>query len=254
MGENHGSSTEMSLECPAQAEMGNGSIGSEAVRLTIGASDSGGSHEGQKYAPSAREEYVRRLPVNPAGRILDIGCSNGSTGALALREGKCGYYCGVEVCQESARLARSRISDVIVADVETFVPRWPERSFDVLILSEVLEHMRDPGFVLRKLHPYLKPDGRVFASSPNVAHYSVIRMLLAGRWDLSTYGAMDETHLRWFTPGTFREMFESCGYNVVNVRPSGSLGAKAGVASLLLHKHQYLLWRQIDLEAYCRSV
>jgi len=213
----------------------------------------GEPQQGQKYVPCARDQYVRRLPENPEGRILDIGCANGTTGELALRENRCGYYCGVEICEKSAEAARDRISEVIVADVETLVPPWPDRFFDVLILSEVLEHMRDLWVVLRKLHRCLKPGAWVFASSPNVAHYSVIWMLLAGGWDLSTFETMDEAHLRWFTPRTYRAMFEVCGYHVVDVHPTGRLGRKAKTASLLLdRRYGHLFWRQIELEARCR--
>lgn len=234
----------MSLPHPAQDEMVHDSTGADEVA-------SGGGH---KYSPGPRDQYLDRLPENPAGRILDVGCANGGTGELALRAKKCGYYCGVEVCEESARAARGRISEVIVADIETLIPPWPAQFFDVLILSEVLEHVRDPWAVLRKLHRCLKPGARVFASSPNIAHYSIIRMLLAGRWDLEAFGTMDEAHLRWFTPDSYRQMFERCGYEVVEVRPLRPPGRKARIVSTLLcHKVEHLFWRQIDLEACCRA-
>ena len=49
------------------------------------------------YFQNAREDYVRRLPADPAARILELGCGNGATGVLALRRGKAGAYVGVEM-------------------------------------------------------------------------------------------------------------------------------------------------------------
>jgi SAM-dependent methyltransferase len=123
---------------------------------------------------------------------------------------------------------------------------WAERTFDVLVMSEVLEHLVDPWAALRKLRPLLKPGARVFASSPNAGHHSVIRMLLAGRWDLDDAGVMDRTHLRWFTPGAYRAMFESAGYEVVLVRPLRRLGMKGRMISTLsAGRAEHLLHRQI---------
>lgn len=172
-----------------------------------------------QYFSGARRDYIDALPVNPQAAILEIGCGEGNTGALALAQGKCGKYCGVELCEGPAANARKRISDVVVGDVERLDLPWNDSAFDALIMSEVLEHLVDPWAVLRKLRPLLKSGAMVFASSPNISHYRIIRMLVSGRWDLADQGVMDRTHLRWFTPKTFREMFETCGFIVDRMGP-----------------------------------
>ncbi len=154
----------------------------------------------ESYFAMARRDYVAELPHAPDAAILEIGCSNGATGALALAEGKCGRYCGVELFDGPAAVARERLTEVVVGDVEELELPWPPGTFDALILSEVLEHLRDPWAVLRRVRPLLRPGAVVFASTPNVAHREIIVMLLRGRWELRSYGPMDATHLRWFTP------------------------------------------------------
>lgn len=204
------------------------------------------------YFAAARYDYVAELPPNRNAKILEIGCGEGETGALALSEGKCGFYCGVEICRKAAQKAKEKISQVLLGDIEKLELLWQPATFDVLILSEILEHLVDPWRTLRKIRPLMKAGGLVFASSPNVSHYRVISMLLRGEWTLTDFGVMDRTHLRWFTPKTYAELFESCGYCVDLVRELTPLSKKARVANVLMFgRLQHLFISQINLKAHC---
>jgi 2-polyprenyl-3-methyl-5-hydroxy-6-metoxy-1,4-benzoquinol methylase len=201
-----------------------------------------------RYFAGARSDYVSLLPCNPSARILEIGCGNGDTGALALAEGKCGWYCGIELCERAADDARKKLSEVLTGDVERMTLPWADEFFDALIISEVLEHLVDPWEVLRKIHPMMKNGAMVFSSSPNVSHYSVIRMLLKGQWSLADKGIMDRTHLRWFTFATYRQMFEEAGYAVGQVAPLCELGPRARLLnSLTRGRFRHLFAQQISL-------
>jgi len=203
------------------------------------------------YFGMARADYVAALPDSSEASILEIGCSNGGTGELALAEGKCGRYCGVELIAEAAAVARERLTEVVQGDIEQLELPWPANSFDALILSEVLEHLRDPWAVLQHLRPLLRPGALVFASTPNVAHREITMMLLRGRWELQEYGPLDATHLRWFTPSSLRDAFEGAGYVVDTVGPLGGLGPGSAIVDrLLLGRARHLWYRQIDLRAH----
>jgi SAM-dependent methyltransferase len=183
-----------------------------------------------EYFSNARRDYVAELPPDTDTKILEVGCGDGATGVLALQEKKCSVYCGVEKLE---------------------LP-WPPGTFDVLILSEVLEHFVDPWTVLEKLRPLMKSGGRVLASSPNVSHYRILLMLFRGNWVLTDSGLMDRTHLRWFTPISYRELFESTGFRVDSVHELTPLTRKRSVANLLtLGRLKHLFIVQIDLRAHC---
>ncbi len=203
------------------------------------------------YFAMARADYVAALPDSSEASILEIGCSNGATGELALAEGKCRRYCGVELFSEPAAVARERLTEVVQGDIAQLELPWPAESFDALILSEVLEHLRDPWAVLARLRPLLRPGALVFASTPNVAHREIVVMLLRGRWELRSYGPLDATHLRWFTPSSLRAAFEGAGYVVDAVGPLGALGRGSAIVDRLLRGRARHLWhRQIDLRAH----
>jgi 2-polyprenyl-3-methyl-5-hydroxy-6-metoxy-1,4-benzoquinol methylase len=179
------------------------------------------------YFANARNDIVERISTGPDAAILELGCGAGGTGRAMLAAGKAGRYVGIELSEAAAALAAESLSQVLVGDVEVMDLTVLEGQFDALIISEVLEHLRDPWSTLRRLVACLKPGGLIFASSPNISHWMVIRDLLAGRFDYAATGVMDETHLRWFTPRSYRRMFERAGVVVDSVGPLASRRWKA---------------------------
>jgi 2-polyprenyl-3-methyl-5-hydroxy-6-metoxy-1,4-benzoquinol methylase len=194
-----------------------------------------GSYEAkdQRYFSGVRKDLIDRLGVDANRSILEIGCGDGSTGAYAKAQGKCGLYVGVELVPAAASMAKAAIDRVYNANIENFDIPEPSNSFDVLIAGEVLEHLVDPWVALKRLRWFLRPDALAMASSPNVAHHSTIFMLLRGEWTLADSGRMDRTHLRWFTPKSYAEMFRDCGFEVVSTEPLSNFGPRARLANRL---------------------
>lgn len=189
--------------------------------------------KGAGYFSGVRADILAELPIDSEARILEIGCGTGGTGEAALATGRAGFYRGVEFDPESAERARSVLTDVVCANVETIDPARIAGAYDVLILSEVLEHLIDPWGVMKALAPFVKPGGRVYASSPNISHHKVIRSLLAGRFDYEMEGVMDRTHVRWFTPSSYRAMFEDSGFQTLSVGPVAPYPGKARLINRL---------------------
>ena len=196
----------------------------------------------QQYFAGARVEFVEALPNLPDASILEIGCGSGGTGRLAIARGKCARYCGVELDERAAIEATKHLHQVVHGNVEAIELPWPHSFFDGLILSEVLEHLVDPWSTLRRLKSLLKPSSIVLAGFPKVAHHRVIRMLMRGEWTLAESGVMDYTHLRWFTPKTYRRLFEDTGYEVLAIEGIGLDGPKTRIASKLLFGCCDWLW------------
>ena len=123
---------------------------------------------GPRWPPSMRALRPRSTARRPApdsdAAILDLACGAGATGALALKNGKCGTYVGVEESGAAAGEARFAITDVLVGKLETVEIPYPAKSFDVLICGAALDARADPATVLARLVPLLRPGARVFAA------------------------------------------------------------------------------------------
>jgi 2-polyprenyl-3-methyl-5-hydroxy-6-metoxy-1,4-benzoquinol methylase len=199
-----------------------------------------------QYFAGVRQDFLDSLPTVPGLRILEVGCGFGETGRAALETGRAAEYVGVELFEKAAEIARKHLTKVVAGDVETVDLPWPPGHFDAVLMSEVLEHLVDPWRVVARIVPLIRGGGLVMASSPNVAQIRTVRNLLAGRWELADSGLMDRTHLRWFTPTSYREMFERAGVTVDSVTPLSPAGRLGKIFNIVtFNQFAYLTVRQI---------
>ena len=77
------------------------------------------------------------------------------------------------------------------------------------IAHSVLEHFFDPLAILKKLQNYLKDDGIIIITLPNIANWEIIYNLLRGHFDYQEDGILDEGHLRFFTYATANNLINS---------------------------------------------
>lgn len=198
------------------------------------------------YFGGVRGDFLELLPAGGAANILEIGCGAGETGAAAIAAGLCRTYVGVELTQQAAAIARTRLTDVLEGDVEKTTLPWPDHHFDAVLMSEVLEHLIDPWSLVKRVSHKLRPGALVLASSPNVAQIAILRGLLANRWELTEDGVMDRTHLRWFTQDSYCRMFEDAGIRVEQLRTMAAPGPVGKLFNLVtLNRLRHLTVRQI---------
>lgn len=202
----------------------------------------------ESYFANARGDIVAALETDAASDVLELGCGAGGTGRAALEAGKAGRYVGIELSPSAAEVAAGHLTEVLVGDVERVDLMQLHGRFDALIISEVLEHLTDPWSTLGRLRGCLRPGGKVYASSPNVAHWKVIRSLVGGQFEYADSGVMDRTHLRWFTPKSYRQLFEAAGFEVLGVTPVTPLSGKSRIIDGLTGgRLQHLFYTQIML-------
>ncbi|MEW6447354.1 MAG: glycosyltransferase [Bacillota bacterium] len=153
--------------------------------------------------------------VGTGKKVLEIGCATGYMTKVLKEEFGCRVTC-VEINPSAAEKAKVYCDEMIVGDIEALNlgELLKPEEFDVILLADVLEHLKDPWGTLRKLHPFLKTDGYILASIPNVAHAGLILELLEGKFRYRPLGLLDDTHLRFFTGETIQGLFEESGYTV----------------------------------------
>jgi SAM-dependent methyltransferase len=153
--------------------------------------------------------------------VLDVGCGSGVHGAELDRiHGH--RVVGVDLSETSIQKAKIRLVEAYVADVtkpENY-EFFGRRKFDVIVFSDILEHLYDPFDVLTRHYQLLAPGGHVLISLPNVAIWNVRLELLAGRFEYQDTGTLDRTHIRFFTRRTFHQFARKAGLDIHRSRIS----------------------------------
>lgn len=155
---------------------------------------------------------VLRL-VGSGQRVLELGTAVGSMTRVMQQHYGCRVV-GVELDPEMAEQARGYCERLVVADLESldWSATFGAERFDVIVAADVLEHLRDPWACLRSVRDYLKPDGSLVVSVPNIAHIAVLAHLLIGRFPYAEKGLLDRSHLRFFTRTDLEDLLLTTGF------------------------------------------
>lgn len=176
------------------------------------------------YRQSFNEHVAK---VIPSGSLcLDIGCWNGNLGKYLVQKKRC-VVDGVDAIPSILEEARSNgYEDTYLMNLNTelFQTRTITKKYDVIIFADVLEHLVQPEKVLQFFLQFLKSDGCVVVSLPNVAFIVNRLRLLFGNWEYRDFGTLDKTHLRFYTLQSSRNLLESTGLKVVKFRPYNQFG------------------------------
>lgn len=167
------------------------------------------------YHTYIREEMLQLISKEPK-KILEVGCGCGATLLKCRNEYPAVKLYGVELNENAARVAK-QFADVQVCDVESGELELPLQFFDYILCPDVLEHLKNPGLVLRHLAKTLKSKGFLIASIPNVMHFSIVRDLLNGKWTYCDAGILDSTNIRFFTLHEITKLFLESGYRITQV-------------------------------------
>lgn len=174
------------------------------------------------YYAHARRDVIDLVIAREiqARHVLDLGCASGSTGQALKPVLNAECYVGIEIVPEMAERARARLDHVYCVDLETATPfqlGLAEGGFELLLALDVLEHLHDPWEILAHWAKILRPRGLAILSLPNVQNLTVLSELAAGRWEYTSEGLLDATHLRFFTLESIRGLLAYAGLSVVHV-------------------------------------
>jgi 2-polyprenyl-3-methyl-5-hydroxy-6-metoxy-1,4-benzoquinol methylase len=166
-----------------------------------------------KTSLHSSHEFVK-MAVGRGHDILDVGCGEGFLAEQIQQMGN--HVTGIDVLAEAKQ--QQFFDQYVTVDLDRGIdPKTPAlqgREFDKVLLLDVLEHLRQPEKLLRDCRTFLRPNGHLIVSLPNIANITVRLMLLFGRFNYTERGLLDKTHLRFFTRKTARKMLESNGYRI----------------------------------------
>ena len=122
----------------------------------------------KNYFSNIRSEIFKLIPQNIEQNILEIGCGNGNTLGKLKEEGYASFTMGIEknnFCEKKA--LKNNVDHFICDDIEK-VYYQINKTFDVILFLDVLEHLVDPWIVFKEISNRLNKNGIIIISLPNI--------------------------------------------------------------------------------------
>lgn len=142
--------------------------------------------------------------VPSGGELLEIGCACGFLLVAARERGF--RVAGVEVSAWAAEYAQREYGlPVQTGWVESLA--LPAEYYDVVVMADTIEHLRDPRATVRRIREVLKPGGRLLLLTPDIG--SMVARVAGQRW-----WALIDDHYFYFSRATLRRLLREEGYEV----------------------------------------
>lgn len=155
-------------------------------------------------------------------RILDVGCGNGYMAGVFLGKG-CDVT-GIDLSEQGIEIARRTHPrgrfEVLPAD-ENLLANLGCDPFDLVISTEVVEHLYDPRSFVRGCYHALRPGGRFILSTPYHGYLKNLALSLAGKWDVHANPLWDGGHIKLWSRRTLSQLLTEAGFGNLQFRGAG---------------------------------
>lgn len=166
-------------------------------------------HKVRKRTLTQKTNWIQSLFTGYKGNLLEIGAG---TGAFANAMNMKGWKV---TALEPDELTRNRAKDnynLELLPIEALY-NLPEKSFDVITLWHVLEHVHDLNGYFNAVHKLLKPNGRLIIAVPNYTSFDA-------QYYKSFWAAYDvPRHLYHFSPKSIDFLSNKYRFKVVEIKP-----------------------------------
>jgi len=172
--------------------------------------------------PEWKEEDIARVLgiIRPflEGRILDLGCGDGSFTRRLAQLAKIEEVIGCDLSEGALKKAVLSPETLFVAAHGCHLP-FPDNSFDGLVLIEVVEHLLDTENLFREVNRVLKPGGKIIITTTD---FNFMKKLIVSAFFFERYFYPTNPHIRFFTRKTLREILIRFGFQPVAYQWNGN--------------------------------
>lgn len=142
--------------------------------------------------------------IKPKGKMLDVGCALGFFVELTLKHGYDAY--GFDPSDYAVREAKQLVGDKRIQLGTAQTVRFSRKSFDVITLFDVFEHLADPRADIQKLKTFLKDDGILVIATGDTS--SLLPRIVKRRWTFY----IPPQHLFFFNRANLTKLLGQVGF------------------------------------------
>ncbi len=184
--------------------------------------DSNAGHHHAYLLPPLLEMLRDKASLNQQQlRVLDLGCGNGSLSQIITQQG----YKVVGVAESESGFKFASRSFPNCHFIQSSIYNLPytqlENSFDIVIASEVIEHLFCPGELIKAAKKCLKPNGQLILTTPHHGYFKNIVLAVSGKMDKRFTTLWDGGYIKVFSVKTLTTLLESEGLSNINFKFAG---------------------------------
>ena len=169
------------------------------------------------------DDLLKEVP--PGAIVLDLGCGNGSF--LSLFQSRGWKLYGSDFSPTGIAVARANYPDIefFLADASAPTSNIAEQvgRVDVILSTEVIEHLYDPRGFLRNAHALLRPGGMMLLTTPYHGYLKNLLLALSGKLDQHFTVLWDHGHIKFWSKRTLGVALREAGFERVEFRGSGRI-------------------------------
>jgi 2-polyprenyl-6-hydroxyphenyl methylase/3-demethylubiquinone-9 3-methyltransferase len=162
--------------------------------------------------------------LKPGARVLDVGCGNGFLCAEFLRRG-CKVV-GIDLSSQGIEVARRNYCtarfEMLPADAH-ILENLGEEPFDVVVSTEVVEHLYAPREWARGCFTALRRGGTFICTTPYHGYLKNLAIALLGKWDTHTNPLWDGGHIKFWSKRTLAQLLRESGFRNFKFRGVGRM-------------------------------
>lgn len=165
---------------------------------------------------------LQSLPLGKGLRILDLGCGNGFVAGHLANLGH--HVVGVDASGDGIEIARAKYLNAkfhVASLYDDALKAAVGYEYQVVISSEVIEHLYWPKVLLRRAHDALAVGGRLIVTTPYHGYLKNLALSLVGGWDKHFDVAWDGGHIKFFSNATLSSLMAEAGFVRLGFRGAG---------------------------------
>ena len=160
--------------------------------------------------------------LDSGARVLDVGCGNGFTSGEFLKRG-CSVV-GVDLSVSGIEVARKMYTagrfEVLPAD-DSLMERLGEAPFDLVVSTEVVEHLYSPRAFARGCFQAIRPGGLFICTTPYHGYLKNLVLSLLNKWDRHADPLWDGRHIKLWSRSTLSKLLTEAGFTNLEFRGAG---------------------------------
>jgi methionine biosynthesis protein MetW len=158
--------------------------------------------------------------IKPNNSVLEIGCGDGRLAEIVKKIGA--DYTGIDISEQAVNICKAKGISAIVHDVNMPLP-FESKTFDVVMIFEVLEHLFLPELCLKEVKRVLHPGGIIIGSVPNIVYLPNRILMVMGYFNpggspaTSLKAPYRDPHIRFFTKKSLIKLFREIGFVEIHI-------------------------------------